>query len=80
MLLMSQIMMQQEKYELSIVYLKRDIESGGSYERTGLWYLALSYLAMENYDKCSEALDSIITNSDESISKKAWKLKRKIRL
>ncbi len=79
MLLMSQILMQQEKYDSSIAYLKRVIESGGSYERTGLWYLALSYLAMEDYDKCSEALDSLIDLRDSGFSKQAMKLRRKVK-
>ncbi len=79
MLLMSQILMEQEKYDSSIVYLKRLIESGGSYERTGLWYLALSYLAMEDKDKCIEALDSIIDFRDNGLPKQAMKLRRKLR-
>lgn len=77
-LLMSQILMQQEKYNSSIAYLKRLIESGGSYERTGLWYLALAYLATENYEQCDAALESVIKISNSKYRKKALKLRRKI--
>jgi len=79
MLLMSQIMMQQEKYNPSIAYLKRVIESGGSYERTGLWYLVLAYLAAEKYEQCADALDSLIDLRDSGFSKLAMKLRRKIK-
>ncbi len=78
-LLMSQILMEQKKYDSSIVYLKQVIESKGSYERTGFWYLALSYLATEKYNECLETLDRLIESADPQLSKKATRLKRKIK-
>ena len=78
-LLMSQIRMQQKNFSASIVYLNQVIEFGGSYERTGFWYLALAYLATENYVQCAEALDSIIESGDPKKKREAVKLRRKIR-
>ena len=78
LLLMSQILMQQKNFSSSIVYLNQVIQFGGSYERTGQWYLALSHLALNKYDRCSEALDSIIESGDPKLSKVARKLRRKV--
>ena len=80
MLLMSQIMMQQKNFSSSIEYLNQVIKFGGSYERTGQWHLALSYLALNKHDRCAEILDSTIESGDPKLSKMARKLKRKIRL
>ena len=78
-LLKSQILIQQERFESSITYLKRLVEFGGSYERTGLWYLALAYLAIEDFEQCDGALDSIIESGDSKKKREAVKLRRKIR-
>ncbi len=80
LLLLSQILMQQKNFSSSIVYLTQVIEFGGSYERTGQWYLALAYLALNKYDRCAEILGSIIENGDPKLSKMARKLRRKIPL
>jgi len=45
---------------------------------SGSWYLALAYLAIEDFEQCDEALDSIITKGDASMLKKARKLRRKV--
>ena len=80
LLLMSQILMQQKNFRSSIEYLNQVIKFGGSYERTGQWYLAMAYLALNKYDRCAVALDSIIESGDPKLSKMARKLRRKVRL
>ncbi len=79
LLLMSQILMEQGKFDASIIYLKKIIEFGGSYERTGLWYLALSYLATKKYDQCIEVLGLLSEPADSQFYKNATKLRNKVK-
>lgn len=79
LLLQSLIWMELREYEKAQQGLQSAIKFGGSYEATGLWYLGLNHLALEDIQSAEEVFRRIGSMEAPILSKKSKKILRKLR-
>jgi tetratricopeptide (TPR) repeat protein len=69
LLLLSMILMEQEKYAEAINYLHIISRQGGSFEAIGLWYIGLCRLELEQYDQAEALFKTLRKSGDSKIGK-----------
>jgi len=69
LLLLSMILMEQEKYAEAIGYLHLISQQGGSFEVTALWYIGLCRLELEQYDQAEALFKTLRKSGDSKIGK-----------